>query len=420
MHRKLTIFFLLITAPALLHSGMLILMDDSQSNHLKAYGLAYQALLKNYSIQWLLNYKGGSFYIEAEDSSLRSWALTRNVRYSMIDAHTYSQIKQIIDSENMNIVKLEKAPEIAVYAPPEHVPWDDAVTLVLKYAEIPYSTIWDEEVLSGKLTIDNYDWLHLHHEDFTGQHGKFWMAFNKESWYQERVIQYDKLAKKWGFKSTQEEKKGVAALIRKYVEEGGFLFAMCSATDTLDIALSSIGQDIIPPEIDGTPISGNGAFNLQYENTLAFEKFQLINSAYIYEFSDIDVMPHEENIYYTPFYFKLNNFAARYDIIPSMLVQNHKNLIKGFLGQTTAYHTRLIKKDIVILDEVEGRDWVTYIHGDRGKGTFTFFAGHDPEDYTHQVGDPPTNLDLFPNSPGYRLILNNILFPAAQTKKKKT
>ncbi len=406
--------------PLPVFSGMLVPMDDSQANHLKAYGLAYQALLTGSEVKWLLNFRGGSFYIENPGKDLSRWALLRNVSTQDIRPADFDQILQIIEKENMNVVKLEKAPNIAVYAPPENVPWDDAVTLVLKYAEIPYHQLWDDEVLGGLLTTENYDWLHLHHEDFTGQHGKFWMAFHQETWYAERVIQYQRQAEKWGFRSTQEEKKAIAAAIRKYVEEGGFLFAMCSATDTLDIALASLGIDIIPPEIDGTPLDPDIDAHLQYENTLAFKDFKLISNPYVYEFSTIDIEPQLEQVYFQPFYFKLNQFAAKYDVIPAMLVQNHNNLIKGFLGQTTAFHTQFLKDDMIILNQVEGKDWVTYIHGDRGKGTFTFFGGHDPEDYTHQVGDPPTNLDLYPHSPGYRLILNNILFPAAKTKKKKT
>lgn len=395
-------------------------MDDRQSNHLKAYGLAYQALQQGLVVEWLLNFHGGSFYIPTQDPALLRWARTRNVSWTEISQEDYSTIQATISSENMNLVRLDKAPHIAVYAPPGHVPWDDAVTLVLEYAEIPYQQIWDEEILKGNLTPDNFDWLHLHHEDFTGQHGKFWMAFQTAPWYVEKVIQYQKFAAQWGFASTQEQKKAVALLIRKYVEEGGFLFAMCSATDTLDIALSSVGLDIIPPEIDGTPLTPGAQEQLDFSHNLAFSDYRLISSPFVYEFSSIDVDPHQENIYFQPFYFRLHEFAARYDVIPSMLVQNHRNLIKGYLGQTTAYHRDFIKEDIIVLNQVEGRNWTTYIHGDRGKGTFTFLAGHDPEDYTHQVGDPPTNLDLFPNSPGYRLILNNILFPAARTSKKKT
>ena len=403
---------------AQLRAGMLVPMDDTQANHLKAYGLAYHALQRGITVLWLLNYRGGSFFLENEDSKLTDWALTRNV--TLLHNVDFAPIQQVIDSHNMNKVELTKAPNIAVYAPPEDMPWDDAVTLVLKYAEIPYTRIWDSEVLAGQLTTDHYDWLHLHHEDFTGQYGKFWFAFHNQHWYMERVARYKKFAKEHGFQSVEREKAAVALKIRDYVEKGGFLFAMCSGTDTLDIALAAAGLDIIPPEIDGTPMTPNAQSHLNFKRTLAFENFHLENSPYVYEFSDIDIDPQKEHIFYKPFYFKLKDFAAKYDVIPSMLVQDHKNLIKGFLGQTTGFHIDTIKKDVTLLDEVEGRDWVTYIHGDRGKGTFTFLAGHDPEDYTHQVGDPPTDLDLFPHSPGYRLILNNVLFPAAKVKKRKT
>jgi len=416
-----TIFLLLLINIVLVvkaFAGMLVPMDEAQANHLKAYGLAFHALQRGMTVLWLLNYRGGSFFINNEDSELSEWALTRNVT---IEHHTdFAPIQKEIDTHNMNKVELTKAPHIAVYAPPENMPWDDAVTLVLKYAEIPYTRIWDNEVLAGQLTTEHFDWLHLHHEDFTGQYGKFWFAFHGQAWYMERVARYKKFAKEHGFQSEEEEKAAVAMKIRNYVEKGGFLFAMCSGTDTLDIALAAVGLDIIPSEIDGTPMTANAQARLNFKNTLAFENFHLENSPYIYEFSDIDIDPRKENLFYHPFYFKLKDFAAKYDVIPSMLVQDHKNLIKGFLGQTTGFHLNTIKKDVTILDEVEGRDWVTYIHGDRGKGTFTFLAGHDPEDYIHQVGDPPTNLDLFPHSPGYRLILNNVLFPAAKVKKRKT
>lgn len=416
--KKLVFLFLIL--PLQMFAYLFIPMDDTQANHLKAYGLAYKALKMDIQVKWLLNYKGGSFLILSDDVQLVNWALSRNIIYSIIDGGEFQTIKSVIENENMNIVELEKAPTIAVYAPPWNAPWDDAVTLVLKYAEIPYTQIWDEEVIGGQLITDNYDWLHLHHEDFTGQYGKFWYAFGREKWYIERVVQFEAMAKKLGFGSVQEEKKAVARAIKTFMLKGGFLFAMCSATDTIDIALATKGIDIIPQQIDGTPLDRGWKSKIDYSKTIAFEKFELNTSSYIYEFSDIDVDVLRDGIYYTPFYHKLNEFSAKFDVIPTMLIQNHKNLIKGYLGQTTGYKTDLIKKDITILNTVEGRDWVTYIHGDRGKGTFTFLAGHDPEDYAHKVGDPPTNLDLFPNSPGYRLILNNILFPAAKTKKRKT
>ena len=417
---KAVVLAVLILIPVSLFSLILVPMDDSQANHLKAYGLAYKTLLSGSQVKWLLNYRGGSFVLMTDDGELRDWAITRNVTCESIGSGQFQSIQSQIERENMQIVNLTAAPRIAVYAPPWNAPWDDAVTMVLQYSEIPYTVIWDEQVIGGALKTDNFDWLHLHHEDFTGQHGKFWFGYSHEKWYIERSVLFENMARKLGFNSVQEEKKAVALKIREFVLNGGFLFAMCAATDTLDIALASIGLDIIPPEIDGTPADPNCNSKLDFSTTFAFTGFKLITDPYVYEFSDIDIDPLREGVYYDPFYIKLNEFAAKYDTIASMLVQNHRNLIKGFLGQTTAFRADLVRKDVTVLDTVDGRDWVTYIHGDRGKGTFTFYGGHDPEDYSHKVGDPPTNLDLFPNSPGYRIILNNILFPAAKEKKKKT
>jgi len=417
---KVIFIIFLFFLPAYLFPYILVPMDNSQANHLKAYGLAFKALQSGIRVKWLLNYRGGSFCIISDSKEIINWAVTRNITYETITEEQFGAIQQFIEHENMNIVNLDSAPRIAVYAPPWNAPWDDAVTLALQYAEIPYSTIWDKEVMSGLLTTENFDWIHLHHEDFTGQHGKFWFGYAHEKWYIERSILFEKTARELGFSSVQEEKKAVALKIREYVINGGFLFAMCAATDTLDIALSSIGIDIIPPEIDGTPVDEAVNSKLNFEMTFAFENFNINTNPYVYEFSDIDVDVMEESINFTPFYFKLNEFSAKYDTIPTMLVQNHNNYIKGFLGQTTGFHIEKIKKDVTLLNTIEGRNWVTYIHGDRGKGTFTFLGGHDPEDYAHKVGEPPTNLDLFPNSSGYRLILNNVLFPAAKTKQRKT
>ena len=414
------ILILLSLTGAQLQAYILVPMDESQANHLKAYGLAYKSLQMNISVKWLLNYRGGSFLITSDSDELFQWAVIRNITCEIIDQAKKSAIDKIINDENMNNVSLDSAPRVAIYAPPWNAPWDDAVTLALQYAEIPYTTIWDDVVMGGTLTTEHFDWLHLHHEDFTGQHGKFWFGYSQEKWYIERSVLFEKIAKKLGFSTVQDEKKAVAVKIREFVLNGGFLFAMCAATDSLDIALASIGLDIIPPQIDGTALDTDMDSKLNYKDCFAFENFKLVTSPYIYEFSDIDADTVKEGIDFNPFYMKLNEFSAKYDTIPAMLIQNHKNLIKGFLGQTTAFHLNLIKKDITILDTIEGRDWVNYIHGDRGKGTFTFLGGHDPEDYAHRVGEPPTNLDLFPNSPGYRLILNNILFPAAKIKKRKT
>ena len=395
-------------------------MDDSQQNHLKAYGLAYLCLQKGAEVKWLLNYCGGSFLLMSDDQNFEEWAILRNITIEKIGDAQWNRIQSTIESENMTVVRLDKAPKIAVYAPPWNAPWDDAVTLALDYAEIPFTRIWDEEVISGQLTTETYDWVHLHHEDFTGQHGKFWYAFANEKWYIERAMLFNQMATKLGFSSVQEEKKAVAWKIREYVESGGFLFAMCAAADSLDIALASVGIDIVPQEIDGTPFDNDAQSKLNYSVCFAFENFKLVTSPYIYEYSDIDVDSRTEGIEATPFYFKLVQFAAKYDVIPTMLNQNHRNVVKGFLGQTTGFKLNRIRKDITLLNTIENRDWVTYIHGDLGKGAFTFYGGHDPEDYTHRIGEPPTNLDLFPNSPGYRLILNNILFPASKEKKRKT
>ncbi len=405
---------------SLSHAMILIPMDETQHNHLKAYGLVYRVLQEKKEARWILNYRGGSFLVLNEDAALLEWALIRDISVQKISQNDLDQIKQTVAIENMKMVELTKAPKIAVYAPPWNAPWDDAVTLVLKYAEIPYTRIWNEEMSNGVLDGDRFDWLHLHHEDFTAQYGKFWAAYQNEPWYIKRQIEYRKLAKKLGFQNVRDMQTAMAKKIDSFVRRGGFLFAMCSATDTLDIALSEQGHDIIPAQIDGTPLDLNAVQHPDFTKTLAFENFTLYTDPYRYEFSDIDVDVMHDGIYYSGFHFNLQEFSAKYDTIPCMLNQNHRNLIKGFLGQTTGFHNRTIKKDVIRLSKIDGKDWVNYIHGDRGKGTFTFLAGHDPEDFAHKVGEPPTNLELFPNSPGYRLILNNILFPAAKTKKRKT
>lgn len=401
-------------------SYVFIPMDNSQPNHLKAYGAVYYALSKGYKAKWLLNYKGGSFVILADDNDVNNWIVTRLVKSVTISDEELTRIEASFEGKNCKAVELTVAPRIAVYAPPWNMPWDDAVTLVLKYSEIPYTRIWDEEIIGGVLDNKLFDWLHLHHEDFTGQHGKFWFSYGNADWYKEREKVFLETAKKLGYTSIQEEKKAVALKIKNFVKNGGFLFAMCAATDTLDIALASIGIDIVPEEIDGTPITPEFQNKLNYENTFAFKNFKIITSPYVYEFSDIDIDPVEEDIIYSPFYFELDDFSVEYDTIPSILVQNHTKKIKGFLGQTTGFRIDKLKDSVLILSKIEGKNWVNYIHGNMGEGFFTFLAGHDPEDYTHKVGDPPTNLELYPNSPGYRLILNNIFLPATREKKKKT
>lgn len=398
---------------------ILVPMDLSQTNHLKAYGIAYWALKKNVNVEWLLNYRGGSFLLQ-NFTGLEQECLLRGVLVEKISAASVNQIYATIEQENMERVLLEKAPEIAVYTPPNKQPWDDAVTLALTYAEIDYEKVYDEEVLAGKLP--DYDWLHLHHEDFTGQYGKFYASFRNAPWYILEVQTNEALAAKLGYSSVSEEKKAVAREIKHYLTEGGFLFAMCSATDALDIALAAEGVDIVDVPYDGTPPEAGYQKKLDYDKCLAFQNFKLITDPNIYEFSDIDIPPSYQVRIRNPEtdYFTLFQFSAKYDPVPTMLTQNHVDVIKGFMGQTTMFRRSKIKPSVIIMGEVENSEEVKYIHGNFGKGTFTFYGGHDPEDYTHAVGDPPTQLELHKNSPGYRLILNNILFPAAKKKELKT
>jgi len=419
--KKIIIFFLIVFLYLPTYTLTFIPMDKEQANHLKAYGLVYQALSYGYKVKWLLNYRGGSFVILAEDERLNTFALTRLITISKISESSLLKIEESFTTKNHKAIELTVAPKIAVYAPPWNMPWDDAVTLVLKFAEIPFTQIWDEEIIKKKvLEKENYDWLHLHHEDFTGQHGKFWFSYGNEEWYKEREKVFLETAKKLGYSSIQEEKKEVAQHIKRFVEKGGFLFAMCAATDTLDIALATLGIDIVPQEIDGTPVDNNLDEKINNENTLAFKNFKINTNPYIYEFSDIDIDPIEEGILYNPFYFELEDFSVFYDTIPTILIQNHTTKIKGFLGQTTAFRLDKLKENIITLNKIENKNWVTYICGEKGKGFFSFLGGHDPEDYSHKVGDQPTNLELYPNSPGYRLILNNVFLPASKEKKKKT
>ncbi len=398
---------------------VLIPMDLSQTDHLKAYGIAYWALEKGVNVEWLLNFRGGSFLMD-DFRGLKDECRIRGVYFETVNATTVNQIYATIESENMERVLLEKAPKIAVYTPPNKQPWDDAVTLALTYAQIPYDKVYDKEVLAGKLA--DYDWLHLHHEDFTGQYGKFYGAYRNAPWYIEQVRVNEALAKELGFPNVPELKKAVARAIKQYVVDGGFLFAMCSATDALDIALAAENVDIVDVPFDGDPPDPNYQQKLDYSKTLAFYNFKLYTDPNIYEFSDIDIPPSFAPRLRDPEtdYFTLFKFSAKYDPVPTMLTQNHVDVIKGFMGQTTMFDRRKIKPSVIIMGEVEGTNEVKYIHGNVGKGQFTFYGGHDPEDYTHAVGDPPTQLELHKNSPGYRLILNNILFPAARKKKLKT
>ncbi len=398
---------------------LLIRMDLEQSDHLKAYGIAYWALQQSVDVEWLLNFQGGAFLMDYSDSIARESRL-RDVSFRRISSAQAARIYAQMEEGNMDRVRLEQAPRIAVYTPPNKQPWDDAVTLALTYAEIPYDTLWDEEVLEGGLA--EYDWLHLHHEDFTGQYGKFYRSHGNRLWYRQQQAQFESLASRLGYPRVAQEKGAVARAILTYISEGGFTFAMCSATDTFDIALAAAGVDIVDTIYDGTPADPQAHEKLDFSRTLAFENFRLVKDPLEYEFSNIDISPvgtgqargAEVDA------FTLFEFSAKYDPVPTMLTQNHVPVIRGFLGQTTAFRKSLIKKSITIMGQVSGTDQVKYIHGNLGKGTFTFYAGHDPEDYQHFVGDPPTQLALRKNSPGYRLILNNILFPAAKKQKRKT
>ncbi len=398
---------------------ILIPMDLTQTDHLKAYGVAYWVLQHGINVEWLLNYRDGSFLLDAFPELERECRL-RGVVYQTVSGSQVASIYATIEQQNMENVLLEKAPKVGVYVPPTAEPWDDAVRLVLEYAEIPYESLYDEEVLLGKLS--EYDWLHLHHEDFTGQYGKFYAMYRHAAWYMERQANYEDRAQRLGFDKVSREKLVVAHGIRTYVRQGGFMFAMCSATDSYDIALAAAGTDICHAVFDGDAPDPDCQEKLDYSKCFAFENFRLITDPMVYEFSDIDVTPLTGR---SPRgdagdYFTLFEFSAKVDPVPTMLTQCHTSVIKGFMGQTTAFRKSLLKRSVTILGEVEGADEVKYIHGNTGKGTFTFYGGHDPEDYRHQVGDPPTNLTLYKNSPGYRLILNNILFPAAKKKKQKT
>jgi len=394
-------------------------MDASQTNHLKAYGIIFNHLTDGYTAKWLLNYRGGSFLTTVDNDILKKSRL-RNVTIEIISSQQAAKIISEVEQPDVNtaVVNLEKAPKIAVYTPDQALPWDDAVTLALTEAEVEYDKIWDVEVLEGKL--QEYDWLHLHHEDFTGQYGKFWANYRNFPWYIAQVQQMEAMARELGFNKVSDQKKQVAREIKEYVGNGGFLFAMCSGTDTFDIALAAEGVDIAATQFDNDPVDPNAQEKLDFSKTLAFENFTLSMNPYEYEHADIDVPVRESDVGQSLDFFTLFEFSAKWDPVPTMLTQNHVNSIRGFFGQTTAFQKDKVKSSVVILAEAPGRDHVKYLHGNYGKGTFTFYAGHDPEDYKHRVNDPPTDLALHPNSPGYRLILNNILFPAAKKKKRKT
>lgn len=417
MKKIIILLAVILWVPGLLANKLLIPMDLAQTNHLKAYGITFWHLTQGKTAEWLLNYRGGSFMMDYSDK-LATECRIRGVFFENIsDAKGEAIIEEVkADNVNMDDVKLEKAPKVAVYAPPGALPWDDAVRLVLDYAEIPHDIIWDEEVIEGKLK--DYDWLHLHHEDFTGQYGKFWASYRNQPWYIQQVALNEGIAKKTGFAKVSQMKLAVAEKIKEFVANGGFLFAMCSATDTYDIALAAHNTDICEQMFDGDPADFDCNNKLDFSQTLALENFHVITDPYIYEYSDIDINAQLENP--ETDYFTLFDFSAKYDPVPTMLTQDHVNVIHGFLGQTTAFHKKFIKNSVTILGQKDGSDEVKYIHGNFGRGTFTWYGGHDPEDYRHMVGDPATDLNLHKNSPGYRLILNNILFPAAKKKKQKT
>ncbi|MCD6347840.1 MAG: asparagine synthetase B [Bacteroidales bacterium] len=397
---------------------LLIPMDNGQTNHLKAYGIAYWSLERQVNVEWLLNYQGGSFLIPYSNE-IREECTLRSVKSEIItDARRAAILNDIAQPDvNMDVVKLEKAPKMAIYAPKDKQPWDDAVMLALKYAEIPYERLYDGDIIEGKL--DDFDWLHLHHEDFTGQYGKFYKTFHHMAWYQKQVSDNEALASKYGFAKVSQMKLYVAKTIKAYVANGGFLFAMCSGTDSFDIALAADGLDICETMYDGDPADQDYQSKLDFTKTLAFQNFTIIEDPFEYEYSNIDAT-QDRRVPKNQDYFTLFDFSAKWDPVPTMLCQNHTDIIKGFMGQTTAFVKDYIKPTVLILGENASINEARYIHGELGNGTWTFYGGHDPEDYSHLVGDEPTDLDLYPNSPGYRLILNNVLFPAAKKKKRKT
>lgn len=420
MKKRLLIFLLFALSIGAKASSILVPMDEAQKDHLKSYGITYWILGKDLEAEWLLNYRGGSFLLPYT-SEIEKECLIRGITFEKIsDSKVLDIHAQIAQPEvNMETVKLQKAPRIAVYSPKTKQPWDDAVTMVLTYAEIPYTVVFDDEVLNSDLA--KYDWLHLHHEDFTGQYGKFYASYRNAPWYQAEVKESEATAARHGFQKVSELKLAVAKKIREFVSGGGYLFAMCSATDSYDIALAADGVDICESVFDGDGSDPNADKKLNYDNCFAFQNFKLIKEPMVYEFSTIDVPQEramqvkEENDV-----FGLFDFSAKYDVVPAMLCQDHTRVVKSFYGQTTAFRTNLVKTGVLVMGENKALGEAKYIHGDFGKGTWTFYGGHDPEDYQHQVGEPPTDLKLYPNSPGYRLILNNILFPSAKKKKQKT
>lgn len=416
--KRLLLFYVLMVSFWGRSTEILIPMDATQTNHLKAYGLAYWVLERDVIIEWLLNYRGGSFMMP-QAKAIEEELLIRGIRYELLTDGQANNIRnQIANPEvNQEIVQLEKVPKIAVYTPKSALPWDDAVTMALDYAEIPYDKIYDSAIIMG--VLPKYDWLHLHHEDFTGQYGKFYSRYRNAKWYQDQVTDAENDARKLGFNKVSQLKLAVATNIKNFVIGGGFLFTMCSGTDSFDIALAAHNTDICESMYDGDPSEPGFQKKLDFDNTFAFRDFKVSTDPYEYEYSSIDgtdlhAIPESQDK------FTLFDFSAKWDVIPTMLTQCHTDILDGFMGQTTDFKKQFIKPDVLVLAENKALGTVKYIHGTMGEGTWTFYGGHDPEDYQHLVGDPPTDLNLHPNSPGYRLILNNILFPAAKKKKRKT
>jgi len=420
MKRLLLIIIIALMFSSIHAAYVLIPMDETQKNHLKSYGIAFWVLERDVEVSWLLNYRGGSFMIQFH-KDIENECIIRGVSYEILaDVQAAAVIQEISSPEiNQDEVKLQKAPKIAVYSPKNKLPWDDAVTLALTYAEIPYDVVYDQELMQGLLPM--YDWLHLHHEDFTGQYGKFWMSFKNTAWYQEDVRISEENARLLGFDKVSDLKLAVAKKIRDFVAGGGYLFSMCSAPDSYDLALSADGVDIVDVMFDGDPIDPEANQKLDYDNCFAFSNFSIVSNPYQYEVSTIDVTEtRPKTITEKNDFFTLFDYSAKWDPVPTMLCQNHMQVIKGFMGQTTAFNKKYVKSNVLVMGEFKSADEARYVHGEYGNGTFTFLGGHDPEDYRHLVGDPATDLNLFPNSPGYRLILNNVLFPAAKKKKQKT
>ncbi|MFZ5553285.1 MAG: asparagine synthetase B [Bacteroidota bacterium] len=418
MKKLLVLLFMLGAGFSSRANYLLLPMDENQKNHLKSYGIAFWVLTNDIEIEWLLNYRGGSFMIPYY-KTIEEECVIRGVSYELVTDNKANNIRlEIGDPEvNQEVIKLEKAPKIAVYAPKGHQPWDDAVTLVMKYAEIPYDQIYDSAIVMG--ILPKYDWLHLHHEDFTGQYGKFYAQYGATAWYQQQVAETEAMAEFLGFSKVSEMKLAVSLKIKDYIAGGGYLFTMCSGTDSYDIALSAENTDICGSVFDGDPYDPKANSKLDFTKTLAFENYTVTLDERIYEFANIDgsgqhSLPENQDV------FTLFDFSAKWDVVPTMLCQNHTRVVKGFMGQTTDFLKKYVKSSVLIMGESKALGTVRYIHGEYGKGQWTFYGGHDPEDFRHYVNDPPTDLKLHPNSPGYRLILNNILFPAARKKPQKT